>query len=1242
MSAIYTSDEYTKKIESERKQEQLENLTMLAAGAGISYAGIKLGNESDTARDYISSLPGANRYSKKYKQGKIITSQQKLEPVDLSPQYKNQTIGRSLNSIIASAEELSPLNILRTLQLSNFIEPFTGVGGNTKTDITHITGDAVEAYSELYNAQIMQQSQGRKRLVGSDLKHGFLMQDGVLYRLMPDGSIDYLDPVLKNAKLVASYTKMGDHISPNRLLEKFANVHGVNLDRATFKQSQIVAIGGDSKVGLTRDWARSYFRYAMEIGYKSLDNPLGGVEELLSAAGASQTNLFSNPTYQKVKNKLNINLGTKGDYTLSTRDSLKVVAKNMAKVSLAGYVGLGVTDSILGAITPESSMWHNGLISGLTGTYAKTRVAAAKVLADPFQSYKEAQEEAAQDSTKLSTLIGFPLAGALLGASTEYYKRMYRSASKSIESATAQSLIETDYGALDKTIKKLGFNNTTPMKSKAIIGGLIGAAVTLPFLPGALIGKSSEQLEDEYSGRVEVENRTNAGWLMGGGKFSGENVKNYQASWVARTLADVKNTVRYGSSEEKRSMDPILHPFRYLSNPYRFEEMHTDDMPYPVWGMDVSYGSFFGKAFQGTVGEIIKPTVVNAEFLKQVRDQRKLEEELEGGVNSTTDIEGGYSIPLQVRPKERSLINEGLMYAPSSPVSDPTRITVANLSATIGDFTGAKGFASGLVLDAVGFGGNNGEPQLARSGSSVSASGDLKDENLGDLMGMGEFVRRLVPHTSSTALNYINPMINTIAPNWLPHDSSRYYNNFQQGNYWDKVDNGEARLAGIGFNKLNPELKDTNPDDYPLVYRYKILSDVAFASPEHLAMKDQLLSMVRDNKLNEQEKEIFYTALEKEQVKSQKREFREYKTDEEFSKLSLPQKALSMLWEPLAHNSESVFEPLTPFRPGSKFIHARSAIEDYEKTQLQGPDTAIWTNPYSHFIKPAINRFVGLIPGTQVPQEAQERDAIDEYFDKIAYLKARREGNTNAALKTTIGATFGGITNVDEMNKFKAGLSADQRLYVDAFSKETDPSKRKKILDMVPEDVGMAYQSIWRNLEIAEEAKKSGKDPEEAIERYYRNNTDKFVKAAGGTSSKYSMSVEGEDAQLKEKRLQAADKVAMDYVSASTGVPSEDWIGWDPRLTAKDVKIRTLTLGKADIFRHGFWDSDVERNDRIKALDSDTQVSTEYNRIRKNLTEERKIKNKIENTLFEQGFVSRRIELTSASRNDVVIRDDQR
>ena len=43
-----------------------------------------------------------------------------------------------------------------------------------------------------------------------------------------------------------------------------------------------------------------------------------------------------------------------------------------------------------------------------------------------------------------------------------------------------------------------------------------------------------------------------------------------------------------------------------------------------------------------------------------------------------------------------------------------------------------------------------------------------------------------------------------------------------------------------GFETLNPELKGINPNEYPLVYQYKILQNIARGSSEHIAVRDYL------------------------------------------------------------------------------------------------------------------------------------------------------------------------------------------------------------------------------------------------------------------------------------------------------------------------------------------------------------------------------------------------------------------
>ena len=85
--------------------------------------------------------------------------------------------------------------------------------------------------------------------------------------------------------------------------------------------------------------------------------------------------------------------------------------------------------------------------------------------------------------------------------------------------------------------------------------------------------------------------------------------------------------------------------------------------------------------------------------------------------------------------------------------------------------------------------------------------------------------------------------------------------------------------------------------------------------------------------------------------------------------------------------SESPTESLTFLRPSAKFIHQRTAVEDYEKTQIYGGDNAMWTSPYSDFIKPTIN---DVLISENIPEETLDRRGIDEYFDKLEYIKYRK------------------------------------------------------------------------------------------------------------------------------------------------------------------------------------------------------------------------------------------------------------
>lgn len=1259
---LYTDSQNQEQQTRENLSEIGSSVTTLGASALIATAAGHYIDKNERARSLMAQMPGAARYQRKYEEASNFAVARGVVPIDLTAMYSNQSFQKSMHSMISSFEELSPMGVLKTLQVSNFIEPFVKPTATKMPDV-HITGTAVSAYEDLYRTQL--RANGRQ-LTDVNIKYGFMLRDGVLYNIKPDGTVDYVDPVLKNAKIVSSHVKMGERISPNRILQKYANIQGSKVKASAFNAEQAVVIGNNSRTKFVTDWARAYLRQGLEIGYKTMDNPLGGLEDLVKATGVNQLPFADSRWYENLKEKLNMDLGTNGDYSLSTRESLKRMSKNIAGKSALAYIGYQGVNQVLNTVTDENSIWHDGVLSGLTHLYANSRLSFAKHLADPFQDYKQEQEYAAEGSTSLLTLAGFPIAGATLGASLSYYKRLSDSARLGVEEATSISETAAGHGFTDKIFKRIGISDMAPFKSNALKGAILGAAFISPFLPGALIGRSSEELRKEFSGEEEVANRANRWWLMGGNRYEGDHIKNYQASWVARTLKNTKNEALYdGDMKKKLDYDPIYSPLKYLKNPYRYEQDTQDSRPYPVWGMEVTYGSFLGKAFQATIGEIIKPTILSPQFKEELAkgaiegDGEEVHVGRTGVVTTRSELEktgskgdapaaikndnGSYSVRTEARPKDRKLIEAGMMQREDDAYVNEVRQPLQKAYSAVGDFVGLKGFIGNTVLNSLGIDLETTQRQLARSGSAETIAGSIKESNLGDIMGLGEFQRRMVPTSASSKQDSVNPLRNTVAPSWLPKDESKYYIDFGKGDFWNKVDNAEARLPGKGYATLHEELKGVNPEDYPLVHKYKILADVAKGSEEHLALRKQVMDKVQSGAITGKDKDLFYQTLEQEQEKAKKRKFNEYRTEEEKQNLSTGGKILNKLWEVGAHNSETFLEPLTPLRPASKLIHARSAIEDYNKTMLQGPDTGIWTNPYEHFARVSWNRFKDtILPGVQKPIEATERDNVEEYFDKLEYLKARRNNDTNAALKTTVGRSFAGISNQNEMNKFKSSLSKDQQLYVDSFARETDPEKRKKILEMLPSDVAMGYMDIWDNVKIAEQAKASNMDVKAALREEYSKKTQSIVKAYNleDTSDKTDDGKKRRKSRIDpdvEKRLRAADIEAERYVDSKTGVPSKDWKGWDPRLSMDDLKLRTLTVGKADIYRHGFWEHDQKRNQRIVALDDEQEVSTKYREIKKRLRDDNLEQEMIKRSLFEKGIITDRVKLTPASQNDVRI-----
>ena len=456
-----------------------------------------------------------------------------------------QSLQKVLLSQFMALEEASPLHVLRTLQISNFLQPFTPLSSNNET--IHISANSIRNQQHYYESLIKyinedEQRKIKRKLEIKDLTRGMFFKNNTLYGVDSKGAINLDDVIIKNARLTMGSLKNGDIYSNNHILEKFANIIGSSIDKTGVKNSPLMVVGAKNGMDFSSKWMQSTLRFSMEVGYKTLDNPLAGIEEMFHGVGAGYTGVFQSNIWNKMKEiSGKVQLGTNGNYNLGIKDSLKLSAKNIAVKGGATYLAYQGVDSVLRSLSPENGIFSEGLGTGLANVYASSRIAFAKVWSDKFQGYKEQQEQSAPGSTDLSTLLAFPLAGALAGAQVAYFNRIGMSSIKGIDQAANIYNVEKESKVLKSV---LNFDTKLkPMKRNALIGGLIGGSLALPFLPGALIGTSSEELKDLYSGKKEEAEKSTRYWMFGGGAWDGcliDTAKLIQLSGKLVQAKDIK------------------------------------------------------------------------------------------------------------------------------------------------------------------------------------------------------------------------------------------------------------------------------------------------------------------------------------------------------------------------------------------------------------------------------------------------------------------------------------------------------------------------------------------------------------------------------------------------------------------------------------------------------------------------------------------------------------------------------
>lgn len=470
------------------------------------------------------------------------------------------------------------------------------------------------------------------------------------------------------------------------------------------------------------------------------------------------------------------------------------------------------------------------------------------------------------------------------------------------------------FGALGGLAIWAGLNAVT-----GIIGGNPVAAI-----PGAgWLGteETPEELSSIYSGEKEVGVRKGRWWEMGrSSDYEGGRIEYYRQHMIARLKNRSFQKGLWDSEEERWSHDPVLNPLKALFGSdewkYYYEQKYQYERPAPVTG---TYGEgipFIGPLVAATFGKIIKPR-------KEIR-------------SSEWNFGNGQYAEEPSNKKEDQVAYELGGLGPGAPVSSDEGTQVFNrLNYRRREAIGLPGFIESVFQKNITGREETFQNLTTMESMGRETSGEYwlwKHLNLGGAAGFSEPIRRFLPRTPSYLDEY-NPLINNL-PSWMPED---YFLDFRHGNPITKISEGELRLPGPGYASRFPELKGVDPEDYPLIHRLKILSDVAEYSPEYR----KTLSIARNTNLSDRD-QMMLDEIERQvsERKDSKRKFSPYNFEED--QLSQEKVTISKVLSPrevLTEEYKSI--PIT--LQGIGAISDQEAALEFARDKLEGKQVFLST-----------------------------------------------------------------------------------------------------------------------------------------------------------------------------------------------------------------------------------------------------------------------------------------------------------
>lgn len=546
---------------------------------------------------------------------------------------------------IRAVEEYSPAQIFRTFQLSTFFSQF-----ETATKTLKLTPELLRGnrpYAE-YLAQLIG---GKDDVYGRLIREGVELKEGRLIwskkgdtalrwaagLRVPQGSHAYYPSAYaRSVGATGIFEKAG--LRAHRFLaDRFPIFYRPQVINPVIEGMPTTIIGG-------RHLPQHLWRQAAGWGTEWISR----FNRLLEAPFEMQP---FRTVFGKVQAGLKKVTGRELAFAVKEGPGLRMLGKLSLKYGLAATaIGLGY--QTVDWMTRRSELLdHTAFSEGITAGVSTLGIRASLTAAElaertGLQRYREFQEEVAPGSTSIQKLLAFPIMGgsaALLGS---YGIKAYRMAktqlTRGIPAHEARRLVvegmkefggeglfarmgralttpkglyarQDIFGRAFRRVAtkegdKLSFaflGKLGPTKLAGLLGIAGGAALTLPFWPGALIPEtSSEELKRIYSGKQEIPIRRGRWWEFGRSAFEGQRIMYYRPHWYPRMMMRAREKSIWGPEEDELS--PLEKLWRREFS-YELEKTHYRERPYPITSLPFEDVPFIGPLLSNTLGRLIKP-----------------------------------------------------------------------------------------------------------------------------------------------------------------------------------------------------------------------------------------------------------------------------------------------------------------------------------------------------------------------------------------------------------------------------------------------------------------------------------------------------------------------------------------------------------------------------------------------------------------------------------------------------------